>query len=122
MAARILLVDDNQDSCAVVAKALSARGYEVDVAFDGPDALECVARNQYNMAVIDYRMPGMNGVELFRRIREVQPEMVGVFLTGFTTIDTVYPAIEAGVERVLAKPVDFQELIPLVEEYVGKPV
>jgi hypothetical protein len=52
-------------------------------------------------------------------IHEIQPDTAGVFLTGFTTVDVVYPAIEAGVLRVLPKPVDFQELIPIIEDHVG---
>lgn len=55
---------------------------------------------------------------LLRAMRHVQPDLAAVFLTGFTTIDVVYPAIEAGVLRVLAKPPDFEELIPIIEEHI----
>ena len=116
----LLVVDDDRGNCAIVSRLLSDRGFAVDVANDGPEALELVAQQPYALAVIDYQMPGMDGVELYRRIREMRPELVGVFLTAFTTLSTVYPAIEAGVERVLAKPVNRDELIPLVEEMVGK--
>ena len=61
----------------------------------------------------------MNGVELFRRMRKLQPEIKGIFLTGFTTIDVVYPAIEAEIIRVLPKPVDYEQLMPLIEELMG---
>jgi CheY-like chemotaxis protein len=115
----ILVVDDNQDSALMIAKLLSAFGYEVDTAFDGPAALRLVAEKRYGIAIIDYQMPIMNGVELFRRIREIQPDAAGVFLTGYTTVDVVYPAIEAGVLRVLSKPVDFEELLPIIEDHVG---
>jgi ActR/RegA family two-component response regulator len=49
------------------------------------------------------------------------PDVVGVFVTGFPTIDTVYPAIAVGVERVIAKPAGSNELIQVIEEFVGKP-
>jgi len=118
----ILIVDDDQDNCLVLSKLLNRRGYPVDVAFDGEAALELLRRNSYRLALIDYRMPGMNGVELYRHMNEVRPNVVGVFLTGYPTIDTVFPAIDAGVERVLAKPVDINELVGIIEHYVGTAV
>ncbi|MBI3463089.1 MAG: response regulator [Planctomycetes bacterium] len=117
---RILVVDDDQGNRFALSKVLTGLGYDVDVAEDGDSALELVRNHEYALAVLDYRMPGMDGVELYRRIHANQPDVVGVFLTAFTTIDTVFPAIEAGVTRVLSKPVDFNELIPIVQETIGK--
>jgi len=116
---RVLVVDDDRMNCEVVARLLSDRGYMVDVANDGSEALELIARNPYSLVVLDYLMPGMNGVELFRRARQLQPELLGVFFTAYANINTVFPAIEAGVDRVLAKPVDARELIPWVEQMIG---
>jgi DNA-binding NtrC family response regulator len=102
-----------------MARLLAGYGFDVDVANDGQSALELVERKRYGIAIIDYRMPGMNGVELFRRMREVRSDLAGIFLTGYTTIDVVYPAIEAGILQVFSKPADFQELIPLLEEHLA---
>ncbi len=100
---------------------LSGEGYQIDVANDGLAALEAIHRRSYDLAILDYQMPGMDGVELCQRIHELKPELAAIFLTAFATINTVYPAIGAGAERVLSKPVDFRELLPLVEELIGKP-
>jgi DNA-binding NtrC family response regulator len=118
----ILIVDDEPDAGTVLAKLLSALGYETDVARNGDAALELVERKQYGVAIIDYIMPGMNGAELLTRIHELHPGLTAILLTGFTTIDVVYPAVEAGVVRVLSKPVDFQELLPIIEEHLGASV
>lgn len=121
MTPNILLVDDNRDSCELAAKWLCLSGYHADTANDGATALELANHNHYDLAIIDHQMPGMNGVDLFRQMHAQHPEIVGIFLTGFTTIDVVFPAIDAGFTRVLPKPVDFNELIPLIEEFVGQP-
>src|SRR5947207_11425580 len=98
----ILLVDDNPDAGQMMATLLSAWGYQSDFVQDGPHALELMDRKRYGLAIVDYRMPGMNGLELFQRMHERDPELTTVLLTGYTTIDVVYPAIEAGVLRVLS--------------------
>ena len=114
----LLIVDDNPDACRTAAKLIGWAGdYETDTATDAFAALEMVQHKAYALTIIDYQMPGMNGIELFRRMKEVRPDIKAIFLTGFTTIDVVFPAIDAGVLRVLAKPVDFEELIPVIDEY-----
>ncbi len=116
---RILIVDDDRSSCEIIAKILSLRRYDVDVAYNGPAALELIQERDYGLALIDYRMPGMDGLELYRKIRELRPNLVGVFVTGFPTIDTIYPAISTGVKRVLGKPAGSDELLSVIEEFVG---
>jgi two-component system response regulator (stage 0 sporulation protein F) len=116
----ILIVDDNPDACEMAAKMLQWSGsYQTETAYDGLAALELVKSHPFALAIIDYAMPGMNGVELFRKMREIRPDMKAIFLTGFTTIDVVFPAIDAGILRVLAKPIDFDDLLPVVEQYSG---
>jgi two-component system response regulator HydG len=118
----IILVDDDADACAITATLLRAWRYQVDTANDGRAALELVEQKPYALAIVDYKMPGMNGVELFQLMRQRQPDITGIFLTGYPTIDVVYPAVESGILRVLTKPADFAELKPLIEEHVGVPV
>lgn len=116
---RLIVVDDDRSTADVVAKLLGDRGYQVDVACDGQTALQLISQHPYDLAVLDYQMPGLNGVEVFRRARELRPDLRGIFLTAYTTIDTVFPAVDAGIERVLSKPANAQELIPVVEQVLG---
>ncbi len=118
---RILVVDDDRSASAAVSRMLRGEGYVVDTADNGISALEAVERQNYDLAILDYQMPGMDGIELCQRIRSVKPQIPAVFVTAYTTINTVFPAVIAGAERVLSKPVDIHELVPVVQELIGKP-
>jgi CheY-like chemotaxis protein len=120
-APRVLVVDDDRSTTTILSKVLAAHGYDVDVANNGQSALALIRRNAYDLAVVDYQMPGMNGVELFRQARIEQPDLRGVFLTAHANINTIFPAIEAGIERVLAKPLDSREFIHLAQVMIGPP-
>lgn len=116
----ILVVDDEQRTREYLEAILSAHGWRVDTACDGPTALSLARRNRYDAVIFDYRMPDMDGAETCQRIRQIQPNIRGVFVTGFPTIDTVYPAIGSGADRVLAKPVNSAELVNALEEELAK--
>jgi len=112
---RILIVDDEAAPREMLAKVLEHHGYEVDTA-DGADCALILSDFQsYDLAILDFRMPEVNGAELFQNIRASNEKTVGVFLTGYPTLDTVVPGIEAGIQRFFAKPVQTQELIEFIE-------
>jgi CheY-like chemotaxis protein len=119
---RLLVVDDEVDTCRNLSDILTDLGYQVDVAHDGPSALELVRRNAYDVALLDLRMPGMDGLELFHRIRQLRAGTVGIIVTAYAGTDTAERALAAGAWQVLAKPVDFSRLLALVEEAVGQPL
>jgi len=118
---RLLVVDDDRANTELVSRILGDAGYTVESASDGPSALELVRQRPFSLAVLDYQMPEMDGVELYKNIVEIQPDVVGVFLTSYTSLDTVYPAIMSGIERILPKPVVRDELIALVRNLIGGP-
>jgi two-component system, NtrC family, response regulator HydG len=120
-ASAILIVDDEQDTCASLSDIISDLGYQVGVAYDGPTALELSRRQPYRLALLDYKMPGMDGVELYGHLKQVRADTVGVLVTAFAADGTLRAAAEAGIRRVLPKPVDFGRLLPLIEEVAGTP-
>ncbi len=115
----ILVVGDDEEGCTYLAKMLSAKDWQTDIAWIGSKALELARKNNYDAIVFDYRKPGLVGADVCRRIRGSQPEARIVCMTGTQTIDTVYRALEAGADRVLAKPVDPSELVRVLEEPVA---
>lgn len=116
---RVLVVDDDRSGAMIVSSVLATQGYTVDVAHDGEAALLLLGKCHYDLGIFDFEMPGMNGVALFREARQQQPDLVGIFVTAHTDIGTVFPAIEAGIERVFAKPVNSRELIRVAGELVA---
>jgi len=118
----ILLVDDEKDSCASMSDIFLDLGYTVDMAYDGPSALELSEGHHYRLALLDYKMPDMDGLELCRRLKTSQPSVVVVLITAFSSIATTGAAAEAGVQRSLLKPVDFSILMVLVKETLHEQV
>jgi CheY-like chemotaxis protein len=115
----ILLVDDDKDTCASMSDIFLDVGYTVDIANDGPGALELSGLHHYRLALLDYNMPDMDGLELCRRLKKSQPSLVVALITAFSSIATTTAAAEAGVRRSFLKPVNFSVLMPLVEEVVN---
>jgi CheY-like chemotaxis protein len=88
VAKNILLVDDDKDTCASMSDILLDLGYTVDMAHDGPGALELSGQNQYRLALLDYNMPGMNGLELCRRLKISQRSVVVALITALSSVTT----------------------------------
>lgn len=118
----ILVVDDDIDTCKNLSDILTDFGYEVDMAHDGPTALEMVRAKHYDIALLDFKMPGMDGLTLYREIRKLRSGTVAMILTAYATNETRQEAMEAGTWRVLAKPIDFSHLLLLVEEAAQQPL
>jgi DNA-binding response OmpR family regulator len=118
----ILVVDDEVDTCSNLSDILTDLGYQVDVAYDGLSALELVKRRAYDIALLDLKMPGMNGLELYQRIKELRAGTVAIIVTAYATDETATAALEAGAWRIVAKPVDFAQLMSLVDEAAGQPL
>jgi DNA-binding response OmpR family regulator len=118
----VLVVDDEPDTCANLSDILHDLGYAVDVAHDGTAALELIRKRSYDVALLDLKMPGMNGLELYRRIKKLRASTVAIIVTAYASDAAASEALEAGAWRVLAKPVDFSRLLTLVEEAAEQPL
>jgi CheY-like chemotaxis protein len=118
----ILVVDDEVDTCRNLQDILADLGYRVDVAHDGPSALELVRHKHYDVALLDYMMPGMDGLTLYREIKKLSAGTVAIVVTAYAGGTTTEEAQKAGAWQVLPKPVDFPKLMGLVDEALGQPL
>jgi DNA-binding response OmpR family regulator len=119
---QLLVVDDEPDTCANLKDIFTDLGYEVDVAYDGPSALALVDLKTYDIAILDLRMPGMDGLELFRRIKAVSQGTVALVVTAYATSETARRILDAGAWRIMPKPVDFAALLRQVNEALEQPL
>jgi DNA-binding response OmpR family regulator len=117
--AAILMVDDDPDQCQNLSEILTDRGYRVDTAAEGQSALRLVERQAYDLALLDLRMPGMDGLALCREVIRLRPATVALLMTGYP--EDVLPAVAraAGVHHVLPKPVNIPRLLMRIEESVA---
>jgi DNA-binding response OmpR family regulator len=121
-APRILVVDDDRDICRNLGDILTDLGYEVDCAQDGPAALGLVRRRPYAVALLDLKMPGMDGLTLYREIKKRRAGTVALLVTAYASKATTLEALAAGAWKVVSKPVDFAKLLRLVDEALSQPL
>jgi two-component system NtrC family sensor kinase len=114
---RILIADDERSVREVMQRALQRQGYQVDAVATGSEALAAVRAAEYDLILCDIRMPGLNGMELYRRVKEEFPPMAGRFI--FSTGDTVSASTNAFLEEIdlpcLTKPFELPELFAVVQ-------
>jgi DNA-binding NtrC family response regulator len=104
--ARILVVDDERGMCEFLHFLLEGEGYEVDEAHSGVDALEKVQSAQFDLVLADIKMPGIDGLEMLRRIRESDEGIVVIVMTGYSSLETAIKAIKSDASDYLTKPFD----------------
>src|SRR5688500_3054568 len=107
----ILLVDDDVDICRNLADILTDLDYRVDIAHDGEAALELVRKTPYDVALLDLRMPGLDGLALYREIKKVRAGTVALIVTAYASGATAEEVLAAGVWQVVSKPVDPRNLL-----------
>ena len=117
---RILIVDDDENICDSLGLILGARGYEVDVAYTGREAVEKSDKYIYNLAVLDIKLPDMEGTKLLKQMRETTPRTVKIMLTGYPELQNAIDALNDGADVYFTKPVDPAKLIKAIEEKLAE--
>ncbi|MDP1832003.1 MAG: response regulator [Geothrix sp.] len=107
----LLLVDDDAVYRERLAKAITARGYEVRTAADAVEAVALAEAESPELAVLDLRMPGESGLELLRRLKAIDPTTRVLMLTGYGSIATAMEAVRLGAVHYLTKPVDVDDIL-----------
>lgn len=118
----LLIVDDEVDICSNYADILTDMGYAVDVAHAGRPALENVRERAYDVALLDLKMPDMDGLTLYREIKKMRAGTAAIIITGFATNDVVKEAMAAGVMQVMSKPAAVPKMMELIDQALSQPM
>ena len=116
----ILIVDDDKAILRSLRKILEAKGYDVDTAKTGREALERSEAGFFNLALLDIKLPDMEGTELLTRMRRETPRMMKIMVTGHPSLENAVEALNLGADAYIVKPVDPDELLEVVEEKLGE--
>ena len=117
---KILVVDDEEMIRDLCYHILTAEGYQVTTASNGTAAFEELNRNDMDMLVTDIKMPGMDGLELFERVKQLNQDIVTIFITGHGTLDTAIESLMRGVDGFVLKPFTQEELFGAVERAITR--
>ena len=118
--ARILIVDDDEGIRVTCEAILKENGYVVDTAKTGREAITKSDENFYNAALIDVRLPDMQGTQLLTDMKETTPKMVKIIVTGFPALKNAVEAVNRGASAYVLKPPNMTELLKTLEEHLLK--
>ncbi len=117
---RILVIDDDEGIRKVLYAVLKDKGYDVDTAMNGEEAIRKAQKTFFNLALIDVRLPDMEGTELLLRLEDTTPRMVKIILTGYPALENAIAAVNRGADGYLIKPVNMTTLVEKIEEHLKK--
>jgi DNA-binding response OmpR family regulator len=117
---RILIVDDDETIRTTLKAILEDEGYSVDSVTNGKDAIKKTQEQTYNLALLDIRLPDMEGVELLNLMKDNINRMRKIMVTGFPSLQNAIEAVNRNADAYLIKPVNIDELLAIVKEQLGK--
>jgi DNA-binding NtrC family response regulator len=117
---RILIVDDEENVLVLFKRVLAKEGYQVECASSAYEALNRLENNSFNLVLTDLKMDGMDGIDLVRKSKAVNPALPFIMITAYGTIQAAMRAGQEGVENFLVKPIDIEELKLAVKKTLRK--
>lgn len=117
---KIIVIEDEAQVVSFINKGLSEAGFEVSVAFDGATGLQMIKSVDFDLVILDVMLPGMNGIEVCKTIRETNANIPILFLTALGTSENIVLGFEAGADDYLVKPFKFIELVARVKSLLRR--
>ena len=117
---KILIVDDDRAILGSLESILQSEGYTVETAETGGEAIEKSRTHRYNLALLDIRLPDMEGTQLLTKMFFGTPRMRTIMITGFPTLEDAVESLNSGADGYMAKPIDPRKLLKVIEEKLGE--
>ena len=118
--AKILIVDDDESICKTMNLIFEAKGYDIETVNTGQEAIAAAQRSPYNLAILDIRLPDMDGVDLFTRLFEMNADLEIIMITGYASIETAVDAMNKGAAAYITKPLNMDEVLATVNRALEK--
>jgi len=118
--ARILIVDDDESIREVLTAILRDEGYIVEAVDTGEKAIQATQQKFYNLALIDIRLPDMEGTKLLTEMKDTVPKMVKIIITGYPTLQNAIEAVNKGADGYIVKPINIEEILKIIREHLKK--
>jgi len=118
--ASVLVIDDDVGIRKTLSKILEKKGYLVEAVENGKKAIETSKDRFFNVALIDVRLPDMDGTELLEKMKETEPGMVKIIITGYPSLKNAVEAVNKGADGYVLKPFDVEELLAIIEKHLKK--
>jgi DNA-binding NtrC family response regulator len=116
----ILVVDDDADLRKNLSSILSKEGYSVETVENGKQATRISEKSRFDIALIDIKLPDMEGTELLHRLKENQPHMVKIIITGFPTLENAMETVNEGADGYILKPFDVEKLLEMIRKHLKR--
>jgi DNA-binding NtrC family response regulator len=117
---RIIIIDDDENIRKVLQAILEDEGYYVDTADTGKTGIDKAGKNFYNLALVDVRLPDMEGIDLLSQLPETKPRMRKIIVTGFPTMQNAMAAVNNGADGYVMKPFDVEKILSTIKELLQK--
>lgn len=118
--ARILIVDDDENIRKVLIAILRDEGYKADSVENGAKAIEKTKKTFYNLALIDIRLPDMEGTELLTKLKDTTPRIRKIIITGYPTLQNAVEAVNRGADAYIMKPFVVEKVLTTIKEQLKK--
>ena len=116
----VLLIDDEEIALSNLTHVFEREGYKVTACKDGESGLAAMQQTEFDLVLTDLRMPGIDGMDVLKHVRESSPDVPVIMITGHASLDSAVDAMKAGAYHYISKPYQEDEFIALVRETTGR--
>jgi two-component system cell cycle response regulator len=117
---KVLIIDDDSGFCQTLSDILHEKGFSSEYAHNGAEALEKVKQGSFNVVLIDVNLPDTDGIELFKDIKQAAPEVEGIIVTGYASIESAVAAVRYGTINYVMKPLVVEDVLSSIGDAVNR--